>query len=324
VTTGKTRKTKACFRKEAGFFIVVRCMANVERPNAEGKMKIKTYQNGKDFLAEHRDFLEAEEAKNNLMLGIAQRTPADAGSTDDSLFLGLFDNNEPFASCVMTPSQRLVLYARDGARIDPVPFLSQHLKSTGAMLPGVIGPKEISERFARAWAREQACSYELNMNERIYTLETVSEIPMVDGNLRPAQASDMPLVKEWIARFTFEALHTTLTDDEIQRLVDSKLQRGAVFLWDDGGPVAMAGFSRQTTHGIAVNLVYTPPALRKRGYASSCVARLSRLLLERGNRFCVLFTDLANPVSNSIYQKIGYRPVCDFAQFDFLNAQRGE
>jgi predicted GNAT family acetyltransferase len=31
----------------------------------------------------------------------------------------------------------------------------------------------------------------------------------------------------------------------------------------------------------------------------------------------VLFTDLANPVSNSIYQRIGFEPVSDWLRIDF-------
>jgi predicted GNAT family acetyltransferase len=33
-----------------------------------------------------------------------------------------------------------------------------------------------------------------------------------------------------------------------------------------------------------------------------------------------LFTDLANPTSNSIYQKIGYRPVFDICEIEFTPA----
>lgn len=41
------------------------------------------------------------------------------------------------------------------------------------------------------------------------------------------------------------------------------------------------------------------------------------MLLDRGLRFCFLFTDLANPTSNSIYQRAGYEPVYDVDQYAF-------
>jgi hypothetical protein len=89
-------------------------------------------------------------------------------------------------------------------------------------------------------------------------------------------------------------------------------------LWEvDGQPVSMAGFSGQTITGIRVNAVFTPPELRGRGYATACVGHLTRNLLDR-YRFCFLFTDQANPVSNHVYAKIGYRPVCDVSQLRFV------
>ena len=79
----------------------------------------------------------------------------------------------------------------------------------------------------------------------------------------------------------------------------------------------MAGFSGATPNGIRVNLVYTPPEYRKKGYATSCVAALSQTLLDQGRKYCFLFTDLANPTSNHIYQTIGYQPVCDMNDYWF-------
>lgn len=88
-------------------------------------------------------------------------------------------------------------------------------------------------------------------------------------------------------------------------------------MWDDGQPVSLAGYSGPTPHGIRVGPVYTPPAQRGKGYASACVAALSRLLLDGGRAYCFLFTDMGNPTSNPIYQAIGYRPVCDVDEYRF-------
>jgi predicted GNAT family acetyltransferase len=63
--------------------------------------------------------------------------------------------------------------------------------------------------------------------------------------------------------------------------------------------------------------VYTPPELRRRGYASALVAALSRRLLDEGRRFCFLYTDLANPTSNHIYREIGYEEVCPATSYRF-------
>ena len=82
-------------------------------------------------------------------------------------------------------------------------------------------------------------------------------------------------------------------------------------LWVDGAPVSMAGFPARTRHGVRIGYVYTPPRHRRSGYATALVSQVSRQVLESGFRHCVLYTDLANRTSNSIYRRIGYRPVQD-------------
>jgi predicted GNAT family acetyltransferase len=48
------------------------------------------------------------------------------------------------------------------------------------------------------------------------------------------------------------------------------------------------------------------------------VAELSRFLLERGHRACFLYTDLANPTSNAIHERIGYQRIADAAEIRFV------
>jgi len=89
-------------------------------------------------------------------------------------------------------------------------------------------------------------------------------------------------------------------------------------LFDNNEPISMAREAGKTPNGVFVNFVYTPIPLRRKGYATECVAKLSNHLLEAGNKHCFLFTDLSNPTSNSIYQKIGYQPVIDESHYKFL------
>jgi uncharacterized protein len=102
--------------------------------------------------------------------------------------------------------------------------------------------------------------------------------------------------------------------------VDRRLQGGddALWLWEDGEPVSMAGHTGPTPHGIRIGPVYTPPDLRGRGYAGALVGEVTRHLLdEEGFRFCFLFTDLSNPTSNRLYERLEYRPVRDVLNYRF-------
>jgi predicted GNAT family acetyltransferase len=85
-----------------------------------------------------------------------------------------------------------------------------------------------------------------------------------------------------------------------------------------GVPVSLAGFGGRTPHGIRVGPVYTPPEHRRHGYATELVAEMTKHLLTGDRRFCFLYTDLSNPTPNAIYERIGYRIVCESTEYAFV------
>lgn len=135
--------------------------------------------------------------------------------------------------------------------------------------------------------------------------------------MRRAKECDRFLLIGWCKAFIREAIGDDAVKNDEVRLVDRHLSEGSLYLWQDNIPVSMAGFSGATPNGIRINLVYTPPLYRKKGYATSCVAALSQTLLDARCKYCFLFTDLANPTSNHIYQTIGYQPVCEMNNYWF-------
>jgi GNAT superfamily N-acetyltransferase len=60
---------------------------------------------------------------------------------------------------------------------------------------------------------------------------------------------------------------------------------------------------------VRIGPVCTPPPLRGRGYAGGATAAVSQAALDTGATQVVLYTDLANPTSNALYERLGYRPV---------------
>jgi predicted GNAT family acetyltransferase len=158
------------------------------------------------------------------------------------------------------------------------------------------------------------------MRQRIYRLDEVPRVPDVPGHVRAATEKDRGLLVQWLGEFVAEAL-TGDTPFGVEDTVNRRLGStdAGLALWVDDEPVALAGHSGPTPTGIRIGPVYTPPSLRRRGYASACVAALSRELLQGGRRTCFLFTDLSNPTSNSVYTRIGYRPVCEMLEVRFLH-----
>src|SRR5919198_743379 len=123
----------------------------------------------------------------------------------------------------------------------------------------------------------------------------------------------------WVVReFWVEAVGeagAATTEETVDRRLRGR--GGRYVLWEDGDPVSLAGYGGATPNGMRIGPVYTPPELRGRGYASALVGEISAKLIGEGQRFCFLYTDLSNPTSNRLYQRLGYERVCDSAEYRF-------
>lgn len=281
-------------------------------------MKFTQHQQADSFLNTAKPALEQEEAANNLMLGICMRLQQFPEHIEHQPYLAtVSDADELIAAAVMTPPYKLIVYAASSSSTDAFHLIAQNLMDEKWTLPGVNGPAEAALAFAQAWSKLTRIRFENNRKLRVYELKAVEHPQNVPGQMRIATQADVDLVAEWLKGFHVEALPD---DPQIDFWGSARLRiaQGYFYIWEDQGkPVCMAASTRPTYNGITVNAVYTPPEARRKGYATACVAQLSQLLLDQGYQFCSLFTDLSNPTSNSIYQKIGYKPVCDFHEFQF-------
>ena len=129
----------------------------------------------------------------------------------------------------------------------------------------------------------------------------------------------MAFLPFWIEGFNFDCFGHKLSPKPDPEQYRYHIEKKKLYIMEDNGiPVTMAQMNREMQTVCGVSQVYTPPYFRGKGYASSCVAEVSRLILNRGFTKCVLYTDLANPTSNSIYMKIGYKPICDSSDIRFI------
>lgn len=123
------------------------------------------------------------------------------------------------------------------------------------------------------------------------------------------------LLTSWLAQF-FQEAGETVSSSEAAQIFSRYLAEKSLYVWEHHGLVSMIRKTRPTPNGIVVPNVFTPGEHRNKGYATTCVYHFSQKLLQ-GYQFCTLYTDLANPTSNSIYQKIGYKAVADSLMIGF-------
>jgi ribosomal protein S18 acetylase RimI-like enzyme len=185
--------------------------------------------------------------------------------------------------------------------------------SAGVLLPGVNGDAATAASFAGHWTERVKSSAVPFEGMRLYELSEVRETASIEGRLRPAGTEDRDLIVQWVRGFQAE-VHDHGYDPEM--VAARWLAGGQVWVWEDGEPKSMA-VSREAVGGaVRISGVYTPPEDRRRGYAEACVHALSKKLQEMGHR-CLLYTDLGNPTSNSIYRRIGYRAIAECLRYRF-------
>jgi predicted GNAT family acetyltransferase len=285
-------------------------------------MRVERFETAQAFLDAAGDFLVEREAEHNLLFGICANLRADPGfPTAPPYLAAVSDGGRVVAAAVMTPPWNIVLSCAE----DPDAFaaLAADLDAAGVSVPGTTSAVDPAQRFARLWCGSHGLTSRLAMAERIYRLERVIAPVGVPGKARVATEADRELLVAWVDAFIAEALEPR-SPEEASVLVDRSFRSGSRtwYVWEDDGPVSVAAAGGPTPNGIRIGPVYTPPELRRRGYASAVTAHASQAELDKGRRFIFLFTNLSNPTSNKIYQEIGYEPVIDVDQLAFEPAVR--
>ncbi|NUR29608.1 MAG: GNAT family N-acetyltransferase [Catenulispora sp.] len=187
---------------------------------------------------------------------------------------------------------------------------AQSLVAMLPTVPAVDGPMPVVTAFADAWTAANGQATEVTARHRLYHLADLTEPqPRPAGAARRAGPADRPVLLDWFSAFAEEADEPMAASPQ---LVDDRIENGGLLLWEaDGVPVSMAGATPPAGGMMRVGPVYTPPELRGRGYAAGVTAEISRRARDAGQEV-VLFTDLANPTSNALYQRLGYREVQDY------------
>lgn len=259
-------------------------------------------------------FMNAAEAEHNLILGL--KTALITGDHDykPPIYLAWAERSDQVVGIVFrTPPYKVAV-----SELPPevIGALVADLEAMYDEIPAVMGPPATARAVAEQWAAAKGAAVRDGHQLRIHALTAVrTGLPQPPGHLRLATPHDRPVVRDWLQAFEDEThIRGVDTDTAARRMITAS----QLYIWDDGGPACMAAALGSTPTSMRVGYVYTPPDRRGAGYATSAVATLSALVLATGRRSLFLYTDIANPVSNRVYARIGYEAVCDVHDFEIV------
>ncbi len=278
-------------------------------------MRVRRHTGAEEYLAAVGPTLRRRPVVNQLAIAIADacvREPGRYGS--DVVFYSVEDSGAIVGAALQTrpwPVQ-IAESSPEAARL-----LARELAANEPPIGAVAGPDTAPEELARVYASERGVTYALEVSLGTFELTSVNDLPEVPGRRVIASSEHAALLQAWLGAFHDEATphDPPLRADAGQRAAAT----GRAHLWLDehDRPVSYALHNRDVEGWASVGPVYTPVELRGHGYATALVAAVSRNLLAEGRPGCTLFTNLANPTSNAIYERIGYRRVGSAFRYGF-------
>ncbi len=273
------------------------------------KLKVLFSEDPAFVIAKADKFLSSEPVLHNLILSILHSRVA---QSDPGRYWIALHGEEAVGVVVQSPLEYPATLTPMGPRA--VTVLVDAIAEAGVTLPGVNGDAATAASFAGQWSERCKSAAVPFQGTRLYEFLGPGEVPPTEGNLRQADPRDRSLMTLWTRAFQDE-IGESANDTELR--VDRALAARQIWLWDQKEETASMAVSREPAQDVVrLSGVYTPPEKRKHGYATACVHALSKHLRGHGLR-CILYTDLGNPTSNSIYRRIGYKAVAEALRYRF-------
>jgi RimJ/RimL family protein N-acetyltransferase len=189
----------------------------------------------------------------------------------------------------------------------------------GRPVTGLSGPlKQV--RQARSELELDNAEVALDGAEWLYALdlsqlvvpETLSNGAVV---CRPPRPEERDALCAWRLAYDIELLGATDSPSSRRRseeFLDAQIAEGNAWVAVvENTPVSLSAFNAALPDIVQLGGIYTPPALRGRGFAKAAVAGSLLVARDRGSSRAVLFTN--NPSAERAYEAIGFRRIGDYS-----------
>src|SRR4029079_13272374 len=190
---------------------------------------------------------------------------------------------------------------------------------SGRPVTGLSGPLE-QVREARSELQLDHAAVALDRAEWLYALDLSQFVipePLSNGTVvcRPPRPEERATLCAWRLAYDIELLGATDSPSTRQRseeFLDAQIAEGNAWVAVvEDTPVSLSAFNAALPDMVQLGGIYTPPALRGRGFAKAAVAASLLVARQRGSSRAVLFTQ--NPSAARTYEAIGFRRIGDYS-----------
>lgn len=251
------------------------------------------------------------------ILHTVELTALAAGVGAEAFLMTVHDGGEVVGAAMQTPPYPLLV---SGLPVETLDAAATFAGDVHPDLCGVRGLRDRAQRFATVWQSRVPRDGRVIVEEMLYRLGDLRPPVGVSGTHRLATEADHSLLASRVEDFFVEAFQDARDEEAGLRFVRDAVAVGNRFvLWTvDDEPVSMAMLRAPASGVSRIGPVHTPAVARGHGFGSAVTAAAARMACEDGVPDVVLFADLANPVSNAIYRRIGFEPVSTSVRIDFI------
>jgi len=280
-------------------------------------MEFVRYEKIKDFMKDNFKLILEKEWLNCLMVGNCLE--GQKIGIDGWLLAKVTQNEETELAMLYRKPWKLIMYSPTNNTTDELyKFVAEEVYKIDNELLGVNAETEIGNKFAKYYCEIAKKQYKVEKYLKILVLEELLPFQKIEAvTMREATENDRQQLIQYIKNFHKDALGEEKTDEEANEKVDAYLENGYYLLEKEVKIVSQAVIGRDLIKGKGISGVYTSREERGKGYAYELVYKLSKKCLDEGAEYCVLYTDAENPISNYVYEKIGYvkRAECEELEF---------
>jgi len=273
-------------------------------------MSWSTYRSAEDFSRSWRTVLQEDESVHCLAWAAMARACGAAEGPPPFRFFSHDGDAHPRAYAILIIRKKELILSDMSVyqAAELLPFLDKQALD----IEEVEGPVEAVHALTECWSRPSHRSHSVKMRQALHEIRNVQSPHLDGGKLCLATRDHEKTVQDYLRGFVSDCFPTEhWSDEQLSTHTERLLNEKKGFLWKDskGKIVSMAAIVRESPNTASISLVYTPLENRRQGHAARVVAALSQTQLDAGKVACNLHTDLANPTSNSVYHRIGYRVI---------------